>query len=52
MNPKNKLITIAISYENYLHLKKLGSTGDSFNDVISRILRVTGLKIKEEQEIR
>jgi hypothetical protein len=35
----NKLTTISISYNNYLKLKKLGGAGDSFNDVISGMLR-------------
>jgi predicted CopG family antitoxin len=34
----SKLKQIAISHENYITLKKLGDAGDSFNDVISRIL--------------
>jgi len=34
-----KLIQIAISQDNYLILKKLGSTGDSFNDVLTLILQ-------------
>lgn len=36
---ENKLTTISISYNNYLSLKKLGGAGDSFNDVITQILR-------------
>jgi hypothetical protein len=39
MEEKNKLTTISISYNNYLSLKKLGGAGDSFNDVITEILR-------------
>jgi predicted CopG family antitoxin len=35
----SKLTTIAVTRENYLALKELGRTGDSFNDVISRILK-------------
>jgi predicted CopG family antitoxin len=30
---------IAVSEENYLALKKLGSAGDSFNDVITEVLK-------------
>jgi predicted CopG family antitoxin len=30
---------IAVSQENYLALKGLGGAGDSFNDVISEILK-------------
>jgi predicted CopG family antitoxin len=39
MDEKNKLTTISISYNNYLSLKRLGGAGDSFNDVITEILR-------------
>ena len=35
----NKLTTISVSYENYLILKELGNTGDSFNDVLTRLLK-------------
>ena len=33
------LTTISISKDNYLVLKKMGQTGDSFNDVLTRILQ-------------
>jgi predicted CopG family antitoxin len=33
-----KLKTIAISENNYSALKSLGEAGDSFNDVISKLL--------------
>lgn len=33
-----KLKTIAISENNYSALKSLGKAGDSFNDVISKLL--------------
>jgi hypothetical protein len=40
-----KLTTISVSIENYLLLKQLGNTGDSFNDVLTRVLKtVTPLK--------
>jgi predicted CopG family antitoxin len=29
---------IAVSEENYLALKKLGSAGDSFNDIVTEVL--------------
>ena len=35
----NRLKQIAISQENYVLLKKLGTTGDSFNDVVTEVLR-------------
>jgi predicted CopG family antitoxin len=30
---------IAVSEENYLALKRLGSAGDSFNDVVTEVLK-------------
>ena len=30
---------IAVSEENYFTLKRLGSAGDSFNDVVSQLLK-------------
>jgi predicted CopG family antitoxin len=39
MNKKHGLTTISISVENYLALKQLGKTGDSFNNVITQLLR-------------
>jgi hypothetical protein len=35
-----KLKRIVISEHNYLALKKLGQAGDSFNDVISKLIRM------------
>ncbi len=35
-----KLKRIVISEHNYLALKELGYTGDSFNDILSRLLQV------------
>lgn len=34
-----QLTTIAISKENYYILKRMGFAGDSFNDVLNRILK-------------
>jgi predicted CopG family antitoxin len=44
---KHKLTTISVSDENYLALKRLGSAGDSFNDVITEVLK----KLKIQQQI-
>ncbi len=33
------LKTIAVSEENYFALKRLGSAGDSFNDVLTEVLK-------------
>lgn len=35
----NRLTTIAVSKENYLALKRLGSAGDSFNDVVTEVIK-------------
>jgi predicted CopG family antitoxin len=40
---------IAVSEDNYLALKRLGNAGDSFNDVVTEVLRrVSG---KNEREV-
>lgn len=35
-----KLKRIVVSEQNYVSLKRLGHAGDSFNDVISKLLRI------------
>ena len=47
-NSHRELTTISVSQKNYLILKELGSTGDSFNDVLSRILENV-VYLKEDQ---
>jgi predicted CopG family antitoxin len=44
----NKLTTISISKENYFILKKMGQTSDSFNDVLSRILKKQPIEEKAD----
>jgi predicted CopG family antitoxin len=46
MTKLHKLTTISVSEENYLALKKLGSAWDSFNDVLTEVLK----KIKSLQQ--
>ncbi len=43
---------IVISERNYLALKKLGYAGDSFNDVISKLLRIERIyrEMKKQQQ--
>jgi predicted CopG family antitoxin len=41
---------IAVSEQNYLVLKSLGEAGDSFNDVITRLLRHMPHENSEEHE--
>ena len=46
-----KLKRIVISEHNYLALKKVGYAGDSFNDVVSRLLQVyRAYKEKQREE--
>jgi predicted CopG family antitoxin len=46
-----KLKRIVVSEHNYLALKKVGYAGDSFNDVVSRLLQVyRAYKEKKQQE--
>ena len=39
----NRFTTISISRENRLILKRLGQTSDSFNDVLTRLLKNNSL---------
>lgn len=43
MTLSKNLKQIAVSEENYFILKRLGTAGDSFNDVITEVLK----KVKE-----
>src|SRR5215211_5209596 len=45
-----KLKRIVVSEHNYLALKKVGYAGDSFNDVVSRLLQVYRVYKEKEQE--
>ncbi len=50
-----KLKRIVISEHNYLALKKAGYAGDSFNDVVSRLLQVYRAyqeKKKQQEELQ
>jgi predicted CopG family antitoxin len=52
----SRLKRIVVSERNYLALKMLGHAGDSFNDVISKLLRIErsyqGMKKKQQEERR
>jgi hypothetical protein len=48
--PVKTLRHITVDERNYLALKRLGSAGDSFNDVISRLLKSTMLELEEDTE--
>ena len=51
---RSRLKRIVISEHNYLALKRLGYAGDSFNDVISKLLRIerSYQEMKKQQEQR
>jgi hypothetical protein len=38
LSKNDKLTTISVSRKNYIILKNLGKTGDSFNDVVTKLL--------------
>lgn len=46
MTNSRKLTTIAVDERNYFVLKNLGRAGDSFNDVLTEVLKKAGA-IKE-----
>lgn len=41
---------ITVDEQNYLTLKRLGSAGDSFNDVVSRLLKKSTTQEPGEKE--
>jgi predicted CopG family antitoxin len=41
---------VTVDERNYLALKRLGSAGDSFNDVISRLLKKSTTMQEPEEE--
>src|ERR671937_44364 len=49
---RSRLKRIVISEHNYLALKRLGYAGDSFNDVVSKLLRIerSYQEMKKQQE--
>jgi predicted CopG family antitoxin len=48
MNPNLK--QIAVSKQNYILLKSLGQAGDSFNDVVSRLLKSAAVTARQKTE--
>jgi predicted CopG family antitoxin len=43
---------IAIDDENYQTLKELGTVGDSFNDVVTRLIKIAKRKVEDRQDDR
>jgi predicted CopG family antitoxin len=55
MNKNNisyRMHTIAIDDENYQTLKRLGSVGDSFNDVVTTLIKIARRKVEDRQNDR
>lgn len=46
-----KLKHIAISESNYMTLKTLGNAGDSFNDVVTGVLKKMGSVLQFDSEV-
>jgi predicted CopG family antitoxin len=49
---RSRLKRIVVSERNYFALKELGRAGDSFNDVVSKLLRIERIyqEIKKQQQ--
>ena len=48
----NKMHTIAIDDSNYQTLKRLGSVGDSFNDAVTRLIKIAKRTAEDRQNER
>jgi predicted CopG family antitoxin len=46
------LNNIAIDDDNYRTLKALGTVGDSFNDVVTRLIKIARRKVEDRQDDR
>lgn len=47
-----RMHTIAIDDENYQTLKGLGSVGDSFNDAVTRLIKIARKTVEDRQDDR
>jgi len=50
-NP-NKMHTIAIDDNNYHTLRRLGLFGDSFNDVVTSLIKIAKREVEDQQDDR
>jgi predicted CopG family antitoxin len=50
MNRNHNLTTISISYKNYFHLKEMGKAGESFNDVLTKLLTKNSSELSKQQQ--
>jgi hypothetical protein len=48
----NKMHTIAIDDNNYQTLRRLGSFGDSFNDILTSLITIAKRKTEDRQDDR
>jgi predicted CopG family antitoxin len=46
----SKMHTIAIDDNNYQTLRRLGSVGDSFNDVVTRLIKIARRRVEDRQD--
>lgn len=46
----NKIHTIAIDDHNYQALRSLGSVGDSFNDVVTGLIKMADNRVEDRSE--
>ncbi len=51
-NISNKIHTIAIDDNNYQTLRRLGSVGDSFNDVVTSLIKIARREVEDRQDDR
>jgi hypothetical protein len=51
-NISYRIHTIAIDDENYQTLKRLDSVGDSFNDVVTRLIKIAKRRVEDRQDDR
>jgi len=48
----NKMHTIAIDDNNYHTLRRLGSFGDSFNDIVTGLIKIAKREVENRQNDR
>ena len=51
-NISNRMHTIAIDDNNYQALRRLGSVGDSFNDVLAGLIKIAKRRVEDRQDDR
>lgn len=51
-NISYKMHNIAIDDKNYQTLRSLGSVGDSFNDVVTSLIKIARRRVEDRQDDR